>query len=634
MADQTMHTKNVHDSRKTTIQVGSGTRHAEKSSFALPKKVVLLFFVGLFGILGAYMLFRSRAGSLPDGSIFAGNYIIDAGGVKTTPQRFPASVEKSSTGLRGAVPTMSFDGKKIAYYDMNTQKVKIIDATTTLQVSEFLPATKRMIQSVSYMQWNADATKLAVQYQVDAGIMRGFVMNADGTDVLDVPEAWNIAIAGWLPDSSGLVYVKDYAELCTLSVSSKAEQCSKLQGYESFEKTGGTLRARIAPNGSTVAVVYKKRLEIGNQTKLFTTTVSGGVLQETFEVPAEHDISAIAWSPDSEKLAYARQGLREGQGTELRVYNTATKTDVALTPGGKGTAITQLDWVIRDEDRVVAPADLAPSAPKVVTGVVPRGLSSLAQNIQSERLVLSPGATQAVFAVPKTNPAQATRLQSVDIATGEVKDFVTLPDVTANWALDSASPDGQWLALHKVTALDQKQNAQENWLMKPDGSNLKLVSRQVIGASQVGYSLVWRADSTGFHYVVPSVAGSKPQLCTQDTVGENRQCVEVVDSTNAVANAQNILYGVAKDGTSFVLIAVGANESKLYRVDVGTGATTLLQTLPATRVQHFSWAPDGTKLGVTLTGQSGSGIYTMAPDGTSLAQVSPVVEAFVWAPPK
>ena len=633
MAKQTKHNKTPKKSPQTRVKVGSGTIHAPaKQQNTAFRRGALLIFVALFGAIGVYLLLRSRAGVIPEGSIFTGGYVISAGGVQTTPQKYPVDVENSSLGLRGAVPTMSFDGKKIAYYDVNDSKIKVIDATTTLQTNEFLPSTKRMIQSVSYIQWSQNATKLAVQYQIDTGIMRAFVMNADGTDVVDLPELWNVALAGWLPDASGVVYVKDYDHLCTFMLSSKAENCTKLQNYAGYDATGGTIRARLAPNGSTVAIVYEHDTAGAGQTKIVTTTVSGSALSELVTARAEANITAIAWSPDSSKLAYALQGTKEGEGTELHVFDTGTKADATLTPGGKGTGIFQLDWVIRDEDRVAQQANLAPGEPKLVVDASPRALSSLVKGaVQASGASMVPGTNTAVFLVARTDASSPAQLRAIDGENTEARDVLTLPDASATWVFDGASLDGKWLALHKVTALDTRQFMQENWLVKPDGSDLRMMSRQVVGNNANGYNLAWNQDSTGFYYVVPAVGEAKAQICSQSATGVSRNCTDLIDTTGAIVGAQNIHYSLSKEGM-FILTThtTASNQSNIFKVDSTSGTATEIAKMPNTTISFVSWSPDGTKFSVTLNGQAGTGVFTLNPDGTNLTQVLPSPETFVW----
>ena len=631
---------------KPKIQVGSGTLQKPKSKrgFQLNQRVVLIAFAALFGLVGVYMLFRSRAGTVPEGSIFAGSFVVDAGGVETTPQRYPDGVESTPTGLRNAVPTMSFDGRKIAYFDQREGKIRIIDSSTAQQTNEYTPSVNRGIQKVTYMQWDRSATKLAVQYQVSEGIMRAFVMEVGKDRAVDLPDAWNVALAGWLP-SGEVAYIKDYKEVCVVNLdSSRAAQrsdsairaqdqrCQAIANYGDYTTTGGTVKARVAPNGGTIAIVYKKTSPNGSETKLFTIAIGTSSMQEVLAMPNQQDISAIAWSPMADRIAFAAQETTTGEGAGLTIFDLTTKEQTTLVPGGGGTTISQLDWVIREIDSEVTNTPLTPTQPKVVVNVKPVAISALIPGGVTTSLPLSLVDQDVVFMPTLTNNTDPAKLRAVKKTGGEVRDYLALPDPTAVWSFDGVSPDGQLLAFHKVLALDATQVIQENWVSRADGSDLKMVSRQVIGSNETGYSLSWKSDSTGFYYVMPAFADKPAQICSQDAAGSSKQCVDIKDDGNNIKNATKLQYSLAKDGTSFVLGIhdTQTNQSRIYKVDVSTGNTTLLKHLPATKISGISWSPDGTQFGVIMQGQAGTGIFTFSPDAAAMTQASGTAEPFVW----
>ena len=358
MVKQSSNTKsgNAVKSQKQTVMVGSGSLKSSSDNSAGvakswgSKNWLLAAFTLVFGSIGLYLLLSSKAGSIPDGTIFTGAELLNPQGVNIANQRYPAEVEKSKTGLITVVPTMTGDAKRIAYYSISENKIRVIDAETGLKLNEFEPSVNRKIQSVSYMQWNADGTKLVVQYQIDAGVMRAFVMNVDGTGLVDVPADLNLAIAGWLPDSSAFAYIKDYKQLCLLTLSTKSNDCRDLQGYAGYESMGGTIRARIAPNGSSLAVIYKRTTDTGTESKIYSTSVASNVLTELFLAPDGADVTALAWSPNSEKLAYATTVIGNADSTSLHVLSITDKANNLLVMASKPAFVGQLDWVIRPID--------------------------------------------------------------------------------------------------------------------------------------------------------------------------------------------------------------------------------------------------------------------------------------------
>lgn len=619
---------------KSKIQVGSGTLQKSKSKRGfsinqLNQRFVLIVFAALFGLVGVYMLLRSRAGVIPDGSIFAGSFIVDAGGVETTPQRYPSNIENSPTGLRDAAPTMSLDGRKIAYYDSERGKIRIIETKSVQQVSEFIPSVNRGIQRVAYMQWSQNNNQLVVQYETAGGVMKGFVITQGEADVKNLPDAWNIAVAGWTPDNRSIVYIKDYKQLCTFTVDNSSNVCSAIQNYTDYTANGGTVRARIAPNGSTIAAIYKKTTANGTETRLYTMTLDGKTMNEVRLMENQRDITAIAWSPMSDKIAYAAQDTTTGEGSGLMILDLASKQETTLVPGGGATTIPQLDWVIREVDQEEASSPLQPTAPKVTVGVKPVALSSIVAGAKTVSPIIT--VDSGIVYMPKlTNATDPAKLRFVNRDGSGERDYVVLPDPQAVWSFDGASQDGKLLAFHKVLALSATQVIQENWISDSNGGKLRMVSRQVIGSNEEGYSLSWKADSTGFIYMVPAFTGKSAQLCSQDAVGTAKQCVDV--NEDLINKADKLYYDIAKDGTSFVVVAqdTKSNQARLFKVDVSTGAATLLKHLPNTKISALSWSPDGVQFGVVMNGQAGTGVFTFSPDAATMTQVSGTAEPFVW----
>ncbi|HEY7667222.1 MAG TPA: hypothetical protein VIE12_03760 [Actinomycetota bacterium] len=234
------------------------------------------------------------------------------------------SVRSSLPGLPGgATPDLSPDGTRIAFTLADRTVPQV--ATMRLDGSGFRILTEDPI-GAKQPRWSPDGSQLLYFRVDDEGNLRPMVMDADGTDVREIPgshQAADFNPADWSPDGSLILYtsVKDgLPVLATLPITGGRTRF--LNTGSGWPEVGGAW----SPDGSQIAFTRG----IG--------TDSGGVLVFGVWVmnadgSGEHQVAALpgasaeapAWSPDGSKIAFVgtEGGIYRGDGV-LYVVDVAT----------------------------------------------------------------------------------------------------------------------------------------------------------------------------------------------------------------------------------------------------------------------------------------------------------------------
>ena len=281
---------------------------------ALAVAAVIMAVIALFA---AKALNRSEKGTTPATVAPKGP------GVAFTVVGLDGSVRSSIPGLPGAAtPDISPDGKTIAFTVSDRTIPQV--ATMRLDGTGFRILTNDPI-AAKQPRWSPDGSQL-LYYRVDgARVLHLMVMNADGTNLREIPGTHQTADfnpADWSPDGSQILYTS-YRDglpiLATLPVTGGGTHF--LNTGAGVPEVGGAwspdgssiafTRGRVTPNGALVFEVWVMNADGSGEHRL--AALSGASAE------------APAWSPDGSKVAFigTEGGIYRGNGV-LYVVDVAT----------------------------------------------------------------------------------------------------------------------------------------------------------------------------------------------------------------------------------------------------------------------------------------------------------------------
>ena len=269
------------------------TRRRKVAALALV--AVIMAAIALYASVA---LDRGRDGALPaipPGSRSAPTFTIvgiDGAVVATIP------------GFDGAAtPDLSPDGTTIAFtiHDWATVGPQI--ATMRLDGTGFRILTNDPI-AAKHPRWSPDGKQLLYYRIGDDGNLRLMLMNADGTNVREVPGTHQTADfnpAQWSPDGSTILYTswKDGSPiLATLPVT--GGRTHFLNPGTGLPEVGGDW----SPDGSSIAFTHGVRAPDGNLTFEVWVMNADGSGERRLASLEGASAEAPAWSPDGNKVAF------------------------------------------------------------------------------------------------------------------------------------------------------------------------------------------------------------------------------------------------------------------------------------------------------------------------------------------
>uniref|UniRef100_Q01WK9 Peptidase S9B, dipeptidylpeptidase IV domain protein n=1 Tax=Solibacter usitatus (strain Ellin6076) TaxID=234267 RepID=Q01WK9_SOLUE len=250
-------------------------------------------------------IFRRPAVMLALALCSVGAVVTLMGRLATGPQVAQKKVQISTGDASESYPSISPDGKRLAYSARESSKVSAFHVfVRELPSGKPLQLTKGEGNDIAPV-WSPDGGTLAF-VRVEDGKRECIVMPADGGDERKIAELGAAADStqpapevSWKPDSKSLVVVqngeKQLPGLATLTLDGKLQRITN-----PGEGTEGDSTPAVAASGSSIAFVRHTQND-GADIFLCDAT-GGGVRRLTFD---DRGIRGIAWSHDGQDLIYS-----------------------------------------------------------------------------------------------------------------------------------------------------------------------------------------------------------------------------------------------------------------------------------------------------------------------------------------
>ncbi|MGZ5301534.1 MAG: TolB family protein [Actinomycetota bacterium] len=242
------------------------------------------------------------------------------------------SVRSTLPGFPGAAtPDVSPDGTMVAFTIADRTVPQV--ATMRIDGTEFRILTNDPI-AANAPRWSPDGSQLAY-FRVDReGNLRLMVMNADGTNVREIPgthQTGSFNPPDWSPDGSLILYTSFHDGLPILATLPVAgDRTHFLNKGTGWPEVGGAW----SPDGSTIA--FTRGVGIRKGVLVFEVWAMNA------DGSGEHRLAALqgasaeapAWSPDGTKVAFigTEGGIYRGNGV-LYVVDVATGEVTELLRG-------------------------------------------------------------------------------------------------------------------------------------------------------------------------------------------------------------------------------------------------------------------------------------------------------------
>jgi len=191
--------------------------------------------------------------------------------------------------------------------------------------------------------WSPDGTRIAVSiFPTGEGDRTIWVMNADGSDPVQVAAAENVSVPSWSPDGTTIAYsakVEDRTEIHLVSADGTNDRIVHAEGAEG---TFAVFSAMFSPDGTEI--LFDRGTDSGFD--IYVMNVDGTDARRLTTTGTDYDPH---WSPDGTQIAFTRQENIEVDGqaratSDIFVMN-ADGTEVRrLTNGGNRSTYLYPQW--------------------------------------------------------------------------------------------------------------------------------------------------------------------------------------------------------------------------------------------------------------------------------------------------
>jgi WD40-like Beta Propeller Repeat len=159
--------------------------------------------------------------------------------------------------------------------------------------------------------WAPDGSKIAVAIFPGAGGERGiWVMNADGSNALQVASSGNVSVPSWSPDGSTIAYAAradGRTEIHLVNPDGTSDRIVHAQGAEG---TFSIFSAQFSPDGTQI--LFDRGTDSGFD--IFVMDTDGTNVRRVTTTGSDYDPH---WSPDGTQIVFTRQEVVEAGGRSV-----------------------------------------------------------------------------------------------------------------------------------------------------------------------------------------------------------------------------------------------------------------------------------------------------------------------------
>lgn len=156
--------------------------------------------------------------------------------------------------------------------------------------------------------WSPDGSRIAVAIFPGGGGERGiWVMDADGSDPLQVGSFENVSVPSWSPDGGSIAYAARANGRTEIHLVDPEGTSDRIIHSEGAEGTFSIFSAQFSPDGTQI--LFDRGTDSGFD--IFVMAADGGNVRQLTTTGTDYDPH---WSPDGSQIVFTRQEIVGGIG--------------------------------------------------------------------------------------------------------------------------------------------------------------------------------------------------------------------------------------------------------------------------------------------------------------------------------
>ena len=191
--------------------------------------------------------------------------------------------------------------------------------------------------------WSPDGSKIAVAiFPLGGGDREIWVMNADGSDPVEIASAENVSVPSWSPDGSTIAYAARTDGRTEIHLAGSDGSFDRAIHAQAAPGTFSIFSAKFSPDGTQI--LFDRGTDSGFD--IYVMNVDGTHVRELTTTGTDYDPH---WSPDGTKIAFTREEIVEHNGqrratSDIFVMNADGSDIQRLTEGGDRSTYLYPQW--------------------------------------------------------------------------------------------------------------------------------------------------------------------------------------------------------------------------------------------------------------------------------------------------